>query len=40
MKRELGINGSEHRIEVFSPAPACRFSFDGGAGRDLRGPRV
>src|SRR5207249_4449901 len=27
----LTINDREHRIEILSPAPDCRFSFDGQA---------
>src|ERR1043166_2529304 len=34
MKRELTINDRECTIEVLSPAPACRFSFDGQAEQE------
>jgi biotin carboxyl carrier protein len=33
VKLTLTINGAEQQIEILSPAPACRFRFDGAAER-------
>ncbi len=30
MKLNLKVNGADRAIEILSPAPACRFRFDGG----------
>jgi len=36
MKRELRIDGLEHRIELRSSAPDCRFSFDGAGEQEAQ----